>query len=56
MSLRDTMEIMQHKQSLMQKGMMATQEKMTDFMFDQMREGMDALTRSAISRMDRFSG
>lgn len=50
MSLRDTMEIMQHKQSLMQKGMMATQEKMTDFMFDQMREGMDALTNTLFNQ------
>lgn len=43
MSLRDTLEIMQHKSTLMTKGMQATQEKVVDFTFDQMKEANAAL-------------
>jgi poly(3-hydroxyalkanoate) synthetase len=43
MTLRDTLEIMAHKSSLMKKGMKATQEKMADYMFDQMKEANEAL-------------
>ena len=46
MSLRDTMEIMQHKQSLVQKGLLATQGKMTDYLFDQVQEAFDALSNT----------
>ena len=43
MSLRDTFEIMQHKSALVGKGMRATQEKMADFSFDQLKEANEAL-------------
>ena len=49
MTLRDTMEIMQHKSALMGKGMRATQEKMTDFMFDQMKEANEALFNTVLN-------
>jgi hypothetical protein len=48
MSLRDTLEIMQHKSSLMQKGMLATQDKMTDYMFDQVQEMNEALFNTVL--------
>jgi poly(3-hydroxyalkanoate) synthetase len=43
MSLRDTLEIMQHKSALMGKGMRATQERVADFTFDQLKEANEAL-------------
>jgi len=42
MSLRDSLEIMQHKSALMEKGARATTEKITDFAFDQLKEINDA--------------
>lgn len=42
MSMRDTLEIMQHKSALVRKGLMATQDKMVDFTFDQLKEASDA--------------
>ena len=48
MSALETIEIMQHKQSLMLKGLFASQNKMTEFMFDQMKEGINALTNTAL--------
>jgi hypothetical protein len=49
MTLRDTMEIMQHKSSLMGKGMRATQEKMSDFTFDQLKELNEALFNTLLN-------
>lgn len=56
MSLRDTMEIMQHKRSLIQKGLLATQEKMTDFMFYQSNEAFQALVNTLLgSEGEKFA-
>jgi hypothetical protein len=49
MTLRDTLEIMQHKSALMTKGASATQEKMTDYMFDQMKEVNEALFNTILN-------
>jgi hypothetical protein len=46
LSLWQTLEIMQHNQALMSKGMFAAQEKLTGFVFDQIEEGRDALMNS----------
>lgn len=48
MSLRDTLEIMLHRQALMQKGVLATQDKMTDFTLDQAQEALDALFNTVL--------
>jgi poly(3-hydroxyalkanoate) synthetase len=49
MTLRDTLEIMQHKSSLVKKGLRATQEKMTDFSFDQLKEANEALFNTLLN-------
>jgi hypothetical protein len=49
MSLRDTLEIMQHKSSLMTKGARATGEKMTDYLFDQMKEANEAFFNTILN-------
>lgn len=43
MSIVQSMEVMQHNQQLMMKGMMSAQEKMLGFVFDQVEEGVKAL-------------
>ena len=42
LSLVQTLEVMQHNQQLISKGMASAQEKMLDFAFDQFEEGMSA--------------
>ena len=49
LSLVQTLEVMQHNQSLITKGMVSAQEKMLDFAFDQFEEGMGALFNSVYS-------
>ena len=46
MTLMQTLEIMQHNQALMSKGMVSAQEKLTSFVFDQIEEGSQALMNS----------
>ena len=50
MSIWQTLEVLQHNQQLMAKGMMSAQEKMTGFLFDQVGEGMNALINTVYSR------
>ena len=45
-SLWQMLEIMQHNQALMSKGMLSAQEKLTGFVFDQVEEGTQALMNS----------
>lgn len=52
MSARETIEILQHKQSLMMKGMFASQTKMTEYMFDQMKDGLNALSNTVFKNKD----
>src|SRR5512132_921899 len=46
LSLKETLEVMQHNQQLLTKGMMSAQEKMLSFVFDQIEEGTQALVNS----------
>ena len=46
MSLLQTVEVLQHNQQLMMKGMMGAQEKMLGFVFDQVEEGLKALVNT----------
>ncbi len=46
MSLMETIEVMQHNQQLITKGMMSAQEKMVGFLFDQIEEGAQALVNT----------
>ena len=46
LSLMETIQVMQHNQQLITKGMMSAQEKMFSFVFDQIEEGTQALVNS----------
>jgi hypothetical protein len=46
LTLWQTIEIMQHNQALMSKGLLSAQEKLTGFVFDQIEEGTQALMNS----------
>ena len=46
MSLMEAIEVMQHNQQLITKGMMSAQEKMVGFLFDQIEEGAQALVNT----------
>ncbi len=48
MSLLESMEVMQHHQSLVSKGMLSTSEKMSGFVWDQIEEGMGAYLNSLL--------
>jgi hypothetical protein len=50
LSLVQTLEVMQHNQQLITKGMMSAQEKMLDFAFDQFEEGMGALMNTVFNQ------
>jgi hypothetical protein len=50
MSVWQAVEVMQHNQQLMAKGLMSAQEKMTGFVFDQIEEGMNALLNTVFNR------
>lgn len=50
LSVWRTLEVLQHNQQLMAKGMMSAQEKMTGFVFDQIEEGMAALINTVYQR------
>ena len=50
LSVWQTLEVLQHNQQLMAKGMMSAQEKMTGFIFDQVEEGMMALINTVYDR------
>jgi len=50
MSIWQTLEVLQHNQQLMAKGLMSAQEKMTGFLFDQISEGVNALVNSVFNR------
>jgi hypothetical protein len=52
MSLMQTMEVVQHNQQLMLKGMMSAQEKMLGFVFDQIEEGMKAALNTVFRSPD----
>jgi len=57
MTLRDTLEIMQHKSALMGKGMRATQEKFMDFTFDQFKEVNEAFFNTILdSEGEKLAG
>jgi hypothetical protein len=43
MSLFETMEVLQHNQSMVSKGLLSTQEKLSDFIWDQSEETLNAL-------------
>ncbi|VUX46789.1 conserved hypothetical protein [Candidatus Defluviicoccus seviourii] len=42
LDLMQALEVLQHNQALMTKGMLSAQEKMMDYVFDQVEEGMQA--------------
>jgi hypothetical protein len=46
LSLTEAIEVMQHNQQLLTKGLMSAQEKMLSFVFDQIEEGTQALVNS----------
>jgi hypothetical protein len=50
MSLEETMEVLVHKNKLMQKGMTATNEKLRDAAFDQINEGMQAFLNTVLKQ------
>ena len=43
MTTVQSLEVLEHSQALISKGMMAAQEKLTGYLFDQFEEGMNAL-------------
>jgi len=49
MTLRDTLEIMQHKSTLVGKGVLATHDKMMDFAFDQVKEANEAFFNTILN-------
>jgi len=49
MTLRDTFEIMQHKSTLVGKGMQATNEKMMEFSIDQLKEANEAFFNTLLN-------
>ncbi len=49
LSIGQTLEVMQHNQQMMLKGMMSAQEKMMGFVFDQVEEGLSALLNTAFN-------
>jgi len=57
MTLRDTLEIMQHKSALVGKGLRATQEKIADFTFDQLMELNEAFFNTILdAEGEKLSG
>ncbi len=57
MTLRDTLGVMQHKSALMEKGLRATREKMTDFAFDQLKEVNEAFFNTVLdTEGEKLSG
>ena len=46
LSVWETVQVMQHNQALITKGMMSAQEKMLSYVFDQIEEGTQALVNS----------
>lgn len=50
LSMWQTLEVLQHNQQLMAKGMMSAQEKMTGFVFDQIEEGLNALINTVYNQ------
>jgi hypothetical protein len=46
----DTLEVLQHNQSLVLKGVMSFQEKMTSFVFDQVEEAMQATMNTFLGK------
>jgi len=50
MSLTETMEVLNHKNQLMQKGMAATNEKLRDAAWDQIQEGMQAYLNTVLKQ------
>lgn len=46
LSMMETLQVMQHNQQLISKGLLSAQEKMTGYVFDQMEEGMQALVNT----------
>ena len=48
LSMLESMEILQHTQATATKGMLATSEKMTGFMWDQVEEGMNAYLNTVL--------
>ena len=46
LSVWETVQVMQHNQALITKGMMSAQEKMLSYVFDQIEEGSQALINS----------
>lgn len=50
MSLKETMEVLGHKNQLMKKGMAATKEKVQGAVWDQMQEGMGAFLNTVLKQ------
>ena len=50
LSLWESIQVMQHNQQLIAKGMMSTQEKMLSYVFDQIEEGTQALVNTIYNR------
>ena len=49
LSIMQTIEVLQHNQQLMLKGMMSAQEKMLGFVFDQIEEAVKAMLNTAFN-------
>lgn len=50
LSLWETLEVIEHSEELVTKGMMASREKLSDFVFDQTEEALRAFLNTALNR------
>ena len=53
LSLLETLEVMEHKQELITRGLFATREKMAEFMWDQTEEGGTPSPTQSSTPMER---
>ncbi len=50
LSIVDSLEVLQHNQALITKGLMSAQEKLTSFVFDQIEEARDAWMNTVLGK------
>jgi len=50
LSLMETLEVLEHKQELVTRGLIATREKVSDFLWDQTEEGMSAFLNTVLNQ------
>jgi len=49
LSMMETLQVLQHNQQMISKGLLSAQEKMTGYVFDQIEEGMQALVNTVFN-------